>query len=388
MKIITGHDPEGDTVFLYNQSMRIAIVHDHFMEFGGAERVAVAIKKVFPEADIHTAAYNKQLLMDRVPGSAAWNLRNSWVRFIPYYNKLYSPLRFLAPWIWESFDFSEYDVVISSSGWFMSKGIITKDGTQHISYIHHQPRYLYYYETAVEWQKHWPVKIYAHIVNHFLRMWDYVGSQRPDILVANSEETQRRIKKFYRRDSIVVYPPVYIPEDVNIELRKPEYYVTLSRFARAKNIDLLIKTANAMKLPLKIIGSGRDEEYLKSIAGPTIEFVGRIKDKEFVDMFRNAKAFLNAAVDEEFGIAPVEAMGHGVPIIAYASGGLKETVKDGKNGYLFHMLTQESLTEAIEKLEKSSKKDYIAMSSAARKESEKYTFEEFKKNLLALIRNV
>jgi glycosyltransferase involved in cell wall biosynthesis len=178
-----------------------------------------------------------------------------------------------------------------------------------------------------------------------------------------------------------------LPE-VNIELRKPEYYVTLSRFARAKNIDLLIKTANAMKLPLKIIGSGRDEEYLKSIAGPTIEFVGRIKDKEFVDMFRNAKAFLNAAVDEEFGIAPVEAMGHGVPIIAYASGGLKETVKDGRNGYLFHMLTQESLTEAIEKLEKLSKKDYIVMSSAARKESEKYTFEEFKKNLLSLIRNV
>jgi glycosyltransferase involved in cell wall biosynthesis len=215
-----------------------------------------------------------------------------------------------------------------------------------------------------------------------------VGSQRPDILVANSEETQKRIKKFYRRDSVVIYPPVYIPEEVNIELRKPDYYITLSRFARAKNIDLLILTANKLKLPLKIIGSGRDEEYLRSIAGPTVEFLGHVTDKEFVDIFRGAKAFLNAAVDEEFGIAPVEAMGHGVPVIAYASGGLKETVKEGKNGFLFEDLTRESLIGAITKMEKLSKKDYIEMSAAARRQSEKYTADEFKEKLLSLIRNV
>ncbi len=368
--------------------MKIAIVHDHFLEFGGAERVAVAIKRIFPEADVHTAAYNKEILTRRVPGSAAWNIRTSWAMRIPFFKKLYSPLRFLAPWIWESFDFSDYDVVISSSGWFMSKGIITKDGTQHISYVHHQPRYLYYYETAVEWQKYFPVRMYAHIINHFLRKWDYISSQRPDILVANSEETKKRIEKFYRREATVIYPPVYIPEEVNIELRKPEYYITLSRFARAKNIDVLILTANKLKLPLKIIGSGRDEAFLRSLAGPTIEFLGHIKDKEFVDVYRGAKAFLNAGVDEEFGIAPVEAMGHGVPVIAYASGGLKETVKDGKNGFLFADLTRESLSEAINKLEKLSRKEYLQMSAAARHQSEKYTADAFKEKLLPLIRNV
>lgn len=368
--------------------MKIAIVHDHFLEFGGAERVAVAIKRIFPEADVHTAAYNKEILTRRVPGSAAWNIRTSWAMRIPFFKKLYSPLRFLAPWIWESFDFSDYDVVISSSGWFMSKGIITKDGTQHISYVHHQPRYLYYYETAVEWQKYFPVRMYAHIINHFLRKWDYISSQRPDILVANSEETKKRIEKFYRREATVIYPPVYIPEEVNIELRKPEYYITLSRFARAKNIDVLILTANKLKLPLKIIGSGRDEAFLRSLAGPTIEFLGHIKDKEFVDVYRGAKAFLNAGVDEEFGIAPVEAMGHGVPVIAYASGGLKETVKDGNNGFLFADLTRESLSEAINKLEKLSRKEYLQMSAAARHQSEKYTADAFKEKLLPLIRNV
>jgi len=366
--------------------MRIAIVHDHFLEFGGAERVAVAIKKIFPEAHMHTAAYNKEILTKRVPGSSSWDIRTSWAMRIPFFKKLYSPLRFLAPWIWESFDFSDYDVVISSSGWFMSKGIITKDGTQHISYIHHQPRYLYYYETAVEWQKHLPIKIYAHFINHFLRTWDYIGSQRPDILVANSEETQRRIKKFYRRDSVVIYPPVYIPTDVNLESRSPEYYVTLSRITRAKNIDLLIRTANRMKIPLKIIGSGRDKEYLQSIAGETVEFVGHVKDKEFVDFFRGAKAFLNAAVDEEFGIATVEAMGYGVPIVAYASGGLKETVKNGVNGFLFEDLTEEALEGAINKIEKLTKKEYLDMSKAARRESQKYTYDEFASKLKKLVK--
>lgn len=366
--------------------MKIALVHDHFFEFGGAERVAVAIKKIFPEADIYTAGYNADVLKRRAPEIVIANIRTSWASRIPFFHRLYSPLRFLAPWIWESFDFSGYDLVISSSGWFMSKGIITKKDTKHISYIHHQPRYLYYYETAVEWQKHLLIKIYAHFINHFLRTWDYIGSQRPDVLIANSEETRRRIQKFYRRDAVVVYPPVAIPDQIVVEDRESEYYVTLSRFARTKNIDLIIKAVNKLKIPLKIVGSGRDESYLKSLAGPTIEFVGHIKDKEFARFYKNAKAFLNAGIDEEFGIAPVEAMGHGVPVIAYASSGLVETVKDGKNGYLFRELTPEALIETIGKLEKLSKTQYSEMSHAARKQAQRYTFEEFKKNIKVLIK--
>ncbi len=365
--------------------MKIALVHDHFLEFGGAERVVVALKKIFPDADVFTSAYNAELLHKRAPSSKSWTIYTSWAARIPFFAKLYSPLRFLAPWIWESFDFSAYDVVISSSGWFMSKGIITKKETKHISYVHHQPRYLYYYETAVEWQKYFLVKVYAHFINHFLRMWDYIGSQRPDILIANSEETQKRIQKFYRRDSMVIYPPVKIPDFVNPATRKPEYFVTLSRLTKTKNVDLIIKTANKLKIPLKIIGKGRDEEYLRSLAGETVEFLGHVGDKEFREVYSKAKAFLSAAIDEEFGIAPVEAMGYGVPVIAYASGGLTETVKEGRNGFLFYELSTESFAEAIETFEKLSKKDYIDMSEAARRQAEKYSFKEFQEQMKKLV---
>jgi len=365
--------------------MKIALVHDHLMEFGGAERVFVALKKMFPEAHVYTAAYDKDVVQKNIPDFDTWNVHTSWASNIPFFKKLYSPLRFLTPWIWQSFDFSIYDLVISSSGWFMSKGIITKPKTKHISYIHHQPRYLYYYETAMEWQRYLPVKIYAHFVNHFLRMWDYVGSQRPDVLIANSKETQSRIQKFYRRDSVVVYPPVQLPQNVDLKLRKPEYFVTLSRLARAKNIDVMIKAANHLKIPLKIVGKGRDEEYLRSLAGNTIEFMGNLPDSEFETLYKGAKAFLCTAVDEEFGIAPVEAMGYGVPVIAYASGGLKETVKNGENGMLFNELTIESLSESILKMEKQDIKEYKDMCLSARKCSEKFSWNVFQENIKKIV---
>ncbi len=362
--------------------MKVALVHDHLMEFGGAERVFVALKKIFPDADVFVSAYDRNVVESNIPDFISWKIHTSWASHIPFFKKLYSPLRFLAPYIWQSFNFSKYDLVISSSGWFMSKGIITRPETKHISYIHHQPRYLYYYETAVEWQKHKLVKIYAHFINHFLRMWDYIGSQRPDLLIANSQETQRRIHKFYRREAIVIYPPVSIPSDVDLDDRKGDYYVTLSRLARAKNIDLIIKVANHLKLPLKVIGKGRDEEYLKSLAGDSVEFISNLSDEGFADLYRNAKAYITASVDEEFGIAPVEAMGYGVPIIAYASGGLTETVNPHKNGLLYSELTEESLTDAIHEFEKLSHSEWLRMNQTAREMSQKYTFENFKEAML------
>lgn len=352
------------------------------MEFGGAERVFVALKKIFPDADVFVSAYDRAVVDKNIPDFSSWKIHTSWASHIPFFKKLYSPLRFLTPYIWQSFNFSPYDLVISSSGWFMSKGIITRPETKHLSYIHHQPRYLYYYETAVEWQKHRLVKIYAHFINHFLRIWDYVGSQRPDLLITNSQETQRRIRKFYRRDSIVIYPPVTIPQNIDLNSRNGNYYVTLSRLARAKNIDLIIEVANNLKLPLKVIGKGRDEEHLKSVAGDTIEFITNLRDDGFADLYKNAKAYITASVDEEFGIAPVEAMGYGVPVIAYTSGGLKETVDPGKNGLLYSTLSEESLTQAIEDFEKLSQSEWMRMNHNAREMSQKYSFENFKKEIL------
>jgi glycosyltransferase involved in cell wall biosynthesis len=365
--------------------MKIALVHDHLMEFGGAERVFVALKEIFPDADIYVSAYDKEVVEKNIPDFASWKVRTSWASHIPFFKKLYSPLRFLAPWIWQSFNFSQYDIVISSSGWFMSKGIITRPETKHISYIHHQPRYLYYYETAMEWQRYKLVKIYAHFVNHFLRMWDYVGSQRPDLLITNSQETQNRIRKFYRRESSVVYPPVNIPEHIDLETRRGNYYVTLSRLARAKNIDVIIKAANELKIPLKIVGIGRDESYLKSLAGSTIEFVGKLSDNDFKELYMNAQAFICTAVDEEFGIAPVEALAHGVPVIAFSSGGLKETINHKQNGLLFNELNSRNLIESINEFEKLSESEKKEMNRNARESSKKYSFENFKQAMLTHI---
>ena len=347
--------------------MRIALVHDQLQEFGGAERVLIALHEIFPNAPVYTAFLNQTTAKKNIRDFSRWKIITSWAAKIPFIGKLYSPLRFLAPAIWESFDFSEFDVVVSSSGWYMCKGIkIRSTGSGpsahplHISYIHHPPRYLYGYETAVEWQKYWPVKIYATIVNFFLRRWDYLSSQRPDVLIANSEETKKRIKKLYNRDSTVIYPPVSIPSKASIKYQVSSigYYVTVSRLGKAKHIDLLIQSANINKFNLKIVGKGRDLKFLKSIAGDTVEFVSDADDQKRDELIAHAKAFLFASVDEEFGIAPVEAMGFGTPVIAYDSGGLKETVTQEANGFLFKELNPQSLYEEIKKLEKSINENY------------------------------
>ena len=179
--------------------MKVAIVHDQLREFGGAERVLVSIKSLFPEAPVYTTTFDLNSLGEHKELVKNWDIRLTWFGKIPFINKFYSPLRFLTPLIWEKLDLSEFDLVISSTGSWMCKGIITHKPTIHISYIHHPPRYLYGYQTAIEWQKYWPVWLYGTIVNHFLRMWDFKASKRPDFLIANSIETQKRIEKFTKK---------------------------------------------------------------------------------------------------------------------------------------------------------------------------------------------
>ncbi len=383
--------------------MKIALVHDQLREFGGAERVLVALKKIFPDADVYTTTFDLNSLGSHKKLIKGWKVYVSWFGKIPILNRFYSPFRFLTPLIWESFDFSKYDLVISSSGSWMSKGIKTNKPTVHISYIHHPPRYLYGYETAIEWQKYFFIKIYGHIVNHFLRIWDFYSSKRADYLIANSEETKKRIEKFYRRNSTVIYPPVNIPlghpkgvqaQDIHRH-PKGDYYLTVSRLARAKHIDVLIKAANKMKFNLKIVGSGRDEEYLRSIAGPTVEFLGNLTDEQMKKIYFNAKTFLFASKDEEFGIAVVEAMGYGLPIIAYRSGGIPEYVIDNKNGYLFDKLDEDALIKKINEftlriggLTGLSKEEYLEMKKQARKTAERFSEKKFKKNVLSFIKTV
>lgn len=367
--------------------MKVAIIHDQLREFGGAERVLFSLIQLYPDADIYTSTFDWKSLGEHKNQINPKKVKTAWFGKIPIINKLYSPLRFLTPLIWESLDLSSYDLVISSTGSWMCKGVKTKKPTIHISYIHHPPRYLYGYETAVEWQKHLPIKIYGVFINHFLRMWDYVASQRPDYLIANSQETQKRIEKFYRRSSTVIYPPVIIPQMFSTQRSTFNYFITVSRLARAKHIEVLIQAANKKRFHLKIVGKGKDEQFLRSIAGPTIEFVGNVSDDRLSNLLLHAKAFLFASVDEEFGIAPIEAMGQGVPIIAYSSGGLKETIINGKNGFLYHKLSSDSLLQQIHNLNSLSDNEYKKMSEAARKGSEQYSETMFKKHIAEFVQS-
>jgi len=362
--------------------MKVALVHDQLSEFGGSERVLVALKKIYPKAPIFTTAYNKDSLGVHKNLIKNWKVYVSWFGKIPFLNRFYSPFRFLTPLIWESFDFSKYDLVISSSGSWMSKGIKTKRPTLHISYVHHPPRYLYGYETALEWQKYWIVRLYAYIVNHFLRLWDFESSQRADFLIANSEETKKRIEKFYRREATVIYPPVNISDKIpSQKFETGNYYLTVSRLAKAKHIDILIKAANDAKFNLKIIGSGRDLIRLKALAGPTVEFLEKVSDQQFQDLFVRAKAFLFASRDEEFGIAPVEAMGYGLPVIAFRSGGIPEFVKNADNGFLYDQLDSSSLINKMRQFENLSDMELLEMKKSARKSAERFTEKIFEKNI-------
>ncbi len=369
--------------------MKTAIIHDQLSEFGGAERVLVALKKIFPEADVFTTVYKPESLGVHRKIFESWNIKESWFGKIPFIRDYYSPFRFATAWIWESFDLSEYDLVISSSGSWMSKGVITKPHTLHISYIHHPPRYLYYYPTAISWQKYLPIRVYGHLINHFLRVFDFLASQRPDILVANSAATAARIRKFYRREAKVIYPPVEIPEKVEKKAieKRSEFYITVSRLAQAKHIDLLIKAFNKLGKKLIIVGEGKDKKNLMKIAKKNIIFKGNLSDKQLKKLYLQAKAFVFASEEEEFGIAPVEALGHAIPVIAFASGGVKEYIKPYENGLLYQKLAVDELVSSIQTFERLPEKKILQMRRNARQTAKNFTFSQFRRKILSLIKS-
>jgi len=370
--------------------MRIALVHDYLKEYGGAERVLLALHEIWPEAPIYTIFCQKGSSADKAFEKV--RVIESWFGKLPFCDKLISLFRFLLPIIWKSFDFNPsaggYDLVISSASWAITKGFALRqaqDKVKEICYCHTPPRYLYGYETSRNWKKHWCVRFYALIVNHFMRMYDYNQAQKVTYFIANSREVAGRIKKFYRRESVVINPPVDIPEKVknqisNIKIK--DYYLTGGRLEAAKNFDLIIKACNRLKLPLKIYGSGTQENYLKSISGPTIEFLGRVSDEKKFNLMAESKAFIVMAKDEDFGITPVEAMASGAPVIAYRGGGYQETVLEGKTGVFVEEATAESLMGVLRDWGDLGKK---IRREDCRKQAEKFSKERFKKEIINFV---
>ena len=362
--------------------MKIALVHDYLNEFGGAERVLLALSEIWPDAPIYTAFYREDSpAFERLKSK---KIITSWVHQIPFFDRyLHSPLRFLAPLIWNSFDFRKYDVIVSSSGWYITKGFRKKGGKAiEICYCHTPPRWLYGYKTSIEFQKYWPVRIYAAIVGHFMRMYDFSAAQKVDYFIANSRNVAQRIKKFYRRDSTVIYPPVEIPSISRV--KKQDYYLIISRIVGGKGFDLAVKTATKLGLKLKIVGrpAGYYMEYkkLKKLANSDIEFIGYVNDREMARLYAGAKAFLALSEDEDFGITPVEAMLSGTPVIAFRGGGYVESVIDGKTGVFFDKPTVESLSSAVKRFEKM-KFDPEACISQAKK----FSKERFKEEILKFV---
>lgn len=334
--------------------MKIALVHDYLREYGGAERVLEALHEVFPEASLFTAFVDAENLQDHWRKFKHWTIYESWMTKIPGYKRLYSPLRLLAPTFFEWFDLRDYDVVISSSNMYFAKAVRPRKGAVHICYCHTPPRSLYGYSTMTDWQKNPLTKVIGKVINLIIKPKDQVVSQRVDYFIANSNEVRGRIQKFYRRDSTVIYPPVFIPskltdQPTNGPTDQP-YYLYVNRLAFSKHPELAIQVCSQLNLPLKVVGTGKMLEGLKEMAGSSVEFLGAVSDEELRKLYAGAKALLYPVEDEDFGIVPVEAMGYGVPVIAHRSGGPKETIIENVTGVFIDELTVDSLAQAIENL--------------------------------------
>lgn len=359
--------------------MKIAIVHDYIKEYGGAERVLERLLKIFPAADVYTSLYAPEFLGPHKERFENYNIKTTWVNSIPFKEKLISPLRVISPFAFKNLDLTSYDVIITSQTGAYFPNLVKKGKAKLICYTHTPPRYLYGFKTARE-IKNPATKAISSVAFHILRMVDFNASKNVDQFIANSNEVKARIEKFYRRESSVIYPPVEVPSVV--KGKKESYYVAGGRLARAKGIDTIIKAFNKNGLPLRIFGRGFAgyEGNLKKQAKGNITFEGEVSDEKKFELLAGALAFVFASYDEDFGITPVESMGVGTPVIAFKSGGVKETVLDGVTGMFYDKNEPEELNVALARLRKLNIKEDECI-----RQAEKFSEKEFDKKIKEVI---
>lgn len=319
--------------------MRVALVHDDLAQWGGAERVLVALSEIFPEAPIYTLVYDKsnKILKDKFSGK---KIITSFLQQIPGWKTFYKPSFFLHPIAFEQFDFSAFDLVISQTTRF-AKSIVTRPGTIHICYCHTPPRFLYNFSGELGWLGKLGM----------LRDYDQVLSKRVDFWVAGSKNAQERIQKVYGMKSRVIYPFVDWERFEGVETFEGGYLLVVSRLNRYKRVDLVVKAANRLKVPLKIVGVGPELKSLEKMAGPNVQFLGNL-DEETLSLVISGCIAMVVAGEEDFGLTPLEAQALGKPVIAYKKGGVLETVLPNITGYLFDDQSVESLVEALQALDK------------------------------------
>lgn len=334
------------------RDLKIAIVHDFLVKIGGAEKVLLEIHKIFPDAPIYTLIYSESGTKRQFAGKD-FDIIPSALQKLPAIIRN-RPKLLLArfPQAIEEFDLSKFDIVISSSNSY-AHGVITKPKTLHVSYCYSPMRYI--------WDWHHQYLLENNIGYGFMsmqlrkvlsriRIWDRAAADRVDTWIAISKTVQKRIKKYYKQDSNVIYSPVDI-EKIKISEKKPEnFYLVVSRLSPYKKIDLAIEAFNKLGKKLIIVGEGSDLDRLKSLAKENITFLGWQSDQTVSELMSRAKALIFPG-EEDFGLTPIESMAAGRPVIAYNKGGVTETVVEGKTGLFFDDASPESLVDAVERFE-------------------------------------
>jgi glycosyltransferase involved in cell wall biosynthesis len=320
---------------------RVAIVHDYLNQYGGAERVLEALHDLFPAAPVFTSIYDPAAMPAHF---RAWDIRTSWMQQLPAWRKLFRAYFLLYPSAFESFDLNGFDLIISSSSAF-AKGIIPPPGARHICYCHTPMRFAWRTDDYTAREGFGAlIRAALSILLSRVRLWDVVSAQRVDRYIANSHTVAARIRRYYGRAAVVIAPPVDLPPFTPAPAE--DFYLTGGRLVPYKRIDLAAEACTRLRLPLKVFGDGRDRAALQAIAGPTVEFLGRIDDATRRDLFARCRAFLFPG-EEDFGITPLEAMAAGRPVIAYAAGGALDTIVDGVTGRFFYEQSAGALAAAI-----------------------------------------
>jgi glycosyltransferase involved in cell wall biosynthesis len=330
--------------------MRVALVHDYLNQSGGAEHVVEIFHHLFPDAPVFTSVYNPEAM------PTFWrsvDVRTTFMQRLGPNLRTAKRLLPLYPFAFESIDLSEYDLVLSSCSTF-SKGVITSPDTIHVCYCHNTTRLLWMYHEYLAHEKLGPVQRAA--LTPFitpLRTWDYQAAQRVDHFVANSATTAARIQKFYGRPSVVIEPPVRTADFAGGDGTFDDAFLLIARLQSYKRIDLAVQAATRLGKTLLVAGAGPDEKRLRSLAGPSVRFLGRVTNDERVRLLQRCTALIVPG-REDFGLTTVEALAAGRPVLGYAKGGTLEIVQPGRTGSFFQEQTVDSLAEAMARFDPTS----------------------------------
>jgi glycosyltransferase involved in cell wall biosynthesis len=324
--------------------MRLALVHDWLNQIGGAEDVLEHLVSLYPGAPVYTSMYAPALMPDSY---RAWDIRRTWMDHLPGIHRHHQRYLPLYPLAWQGLSLTDYDVVLSNKSGFCH-GVRTGPESLHICYCLTPTRYIWDLDTYLARENLGAaVRLAARSVARIFKRWDYAAARRVHHFIAISTEIQERIRRYYGRESTIVYPPAEVAERFAPSAVTEDYFLIVSRLIPYKRIDLAVQACTRLDLPLLIGGKGRDRRRLEALAGPTVTFLGYVPDEDLPDLFARCRAFIFPGL-EDFGIAPVQAQAAGRPVIAFKGGGALDTVIPGKTGTFFDQPTVESLMEALQ----------------------------------------